>query len=409
MRHRILIYGMNYWPEPTGVGRYTGELAAYLAEHGMDVDVVAAIPHYPGWAARDGYSNQYAKVQTSNLTVFRCPILLRADMRGIWRLLAPLSFAISSAPVLIWRLLSKRPHAILCVEPTLFAAPIAIVAGKFAGVRLALHVQDLEVDAAFAVNHLRGSLLRRFATLIERFVLRRFDTIVTISGRMRDALVKKGVSSAQLAVVRNWVWLDRIFPMARSPLRDEWGIPDDSFVCLYAGNIGAKQALEVMLDAAARLSDEQKILFVVAGDGPEKKRLMERFGHLPNVRFMPVQPEGRLCDLLNLADIHVLPQLRDAADLVLPSKLGGILASGRPCLLMADPGTELFEFMGQGGLIVAPGESVALATAIQRASRDPSYRIVDDNSARLAQLSANSNLRAFADLIVRPSGSELRH
>jgi Glycosyl transferase 4-like domain len=116
-------------------------------------------------------------------------------MRGVWRALAPLTFALTSAPTAVWRIFTTRPDVVLCVEPTLFSAPAALLAAKIVGAKTVLHVQDLEIDAAFAVGHLRGGILRKIAKLFEGAVLRSFDRVVTISNRMRDSLESKGVLS----------------------------------------------------------------------------------------------------------------------------------------------------------------------------------------------------------------------
>jgi len=362
---RVLIYRINYAPEPIGVGRYSGEIGAYLTGQGVKVEVVTAIPHYPGWSVRSGYCNRFMVENDGRIRINRCPILLGREIRGIWRLLAPLSFAVTSAPVALWRILAFRPDVVLCVEPTLLAAPAALTAAWLMGARTVLHVQDLEVDAAFAVHHLRGKFLRKLALGLERFILRRFDDVITISNRMRERLAQKGVSLARITLVRNWVDLEKIRPLADvSGYRAELGIPPNKFIALYAGNVGVKQALPVVFEAAARLVDNPSILFVIVGDGPEKPHLLERFGHLSNVRFLPVQPEERLCELLNLASVHLLPQDAGAADLVLPSKLGGMLASGKPCIVMADPGTELHEFVSDSATMLRPGDYAQLIDAI---------------------------------------------
>jgi colanic acid biosynthesis glycosyl transferase WcaI len=289
----------------------------------------------------------------------------------------------------------------LCVEPTLFSAPAALLAAEIVGARTVLHVQDLEIDAAFAVGHLRGGILQKLANIVERTILRAFNAIVTISGRMQDHLKSKGIPPQRLNVVRNWVDLEKVKPLGgSSTYRNELGLPDGTFVALYAGNIGPKQALPIILDAAERLIAESKLIFVVAGDGPEKKRLVARYGHLPNVRFLPVQPEERLCELLNLADVHLLPQERGAVDLVLPSKLGGMLASGKPCIVMADPGTELFEFLGDGAIILPPGDSLALSEAVRRVFRNVENVALGNNCVRVAALDARQNLPAFRVILV---------
>ncbi len=364
---RVIVYCMNYAPEVAGVGRYTGEIAEHFASIGVDVLVVTTPPHYPGWTVQSGFENAYSSRMVQNIHVVRCPLLLHRKMRGIWRLIAPLSFAVSSAPVIFWQILRRRPDVVFCVEPTLFAAPAAQLAAWLTGASTVLHVQDLEVDAAFAVGHLGSrTWLKKIGHAFERMTLGRFHKVITISRRMAEKLREKGIEVERLEVVRNWVDLSHIFPLAeKSPYRDEFGFKDDDFVTLYSGNIGAKQGLGVLLDAAEKLKDEPRAHFVIAGEGPMKAELQARYAHLKNVRFLPFQPYARLNEFLNMADLHVLPQDKGAADLVLPSKLGGMLASGRPLIVTADEGTELTEFLRGTAVITPPGDAEALAAGIK--------------------------------------------
>ncbi len=321
-------------------------------------------------------------------------------MRGFARLIAPASFAVSSAPIAFWRILRTRPDLVLVIEPTLLVAPVALLAAVLCGARTVLHVQDLEVDAAFAVGHLRGERWRRAALWIERRLLSRFDAVVTISQRMRDRLRDKQVVPERLAIVRNWVDLESIVPRdGPNAFRDELGISSDTFVALYAGSVGAKQGLDVMLDAAERLRTEPAILFVVAGHGPATEGLTARYGRLPNVRFLPMQPESRLCELLNLADVHILPQTRDAADLVLPSKLGGMLASGRDLLVTADAGTELHTFLSGTATLVSAGDSESLAREVCRLARERVVPDVANLRALAAEFDSRRSLPRFAALL----------
>lgn len=368
---KILLYGMNFAPEIAGVGKYTGEIADYLTGQGGKVTVVTTPPHYPGWSVREGYTNSYSTERKKGMKIFRVPLFLKENMGGIWRLIAPLSFAATSAPVVLWNILRDRPHFVICVEPTLFAAPLAILAAKAVGARTVLHVQDLEVDAAFAVGHLKSlNFMKKAAYLFEKYTLKGFDRIITISERMSDRLVEKTGNAEQVAIVRNWVDLEHIYPLGRkSAYRQELGYADDDFIVLYSGNIGAKQGLDTLLDAAGKLEQHQKIKFVITGEGPAKRALVEKYGKLANVSFLPFQPYEKFNEFMNLASLHALPQDRGAADLVLPSKLGGMLASGAPVVVTADEGTELANFLGDSAIITPPGDSDALSRAIVQASK----------------------------------------
>jgi len=285
---------------------------------------------------------------------------------------------------------------VLCIEPTLFVAPVAVAFSKLIGARAILHIQDLEVDAAFAVGHLgQWAWLRSLAARFERATLRGFDKIITISERMAEKIAEKSIASERIAIVRNWVDLDRIYPLGRkSSYREKLDL-HDNFVVLYSGNIGPKQGLNVLLEAARLLCHEVDIKFVVAGEGPSKAQLMQDFGDVRSVSFLPFQPYEQLNEFLNLPDLHVLPQDRGAADLVLPSKLGGMLASGKPIAVTADPGTELAIFLDEAAFLSPSGDSAALAAAILSARSRQGSNGLEKRLALAEGLSKTDGLDLF--------------
>ena len=397
----VVIYGINYAPEMAGVGRYSGEIGAHLAARGCQVSVVTAPPHYPSWRAQPPYSAGGWSVETlDGARVYRCPLYLHAEMSGIWRLLAPVTFALSSAPVAFWRVLTTRPDVVIAVEPTLLVAPVALLAAAIVGARTVLHVQDLEVDAAFAVGHISsGRGLAKIGAAFERFVMKRFDRVITIANAMARRVIDKGVPADRVSVVRNWVDLDQIQPLTGpSPYRVELDLAADAFVVLYAGSLGAKHSLGLLVVAARALKDRPSIHFVIAGEGPMQPELEAAARELPNLRILGFQPEARFSDFLGLADVHVLPQERDAADLLLPSKLGGMLASGRRILLTADTRSELGEFLGAACDFVPPGEAEPLIEAITRLSTDPVCPMAMQHRIELAKrLSKTILIRQFSE------------
>ncbi|MBV9064614.1 MAG: WcaI family glycosyltransferase [Methylobacteriaceae bacterium] len=401
MKKRVIIYGINYAPEIAGVGRYTGEIGEYLAAQRHDVTVITAPPHYPGWVAQGDYSGwAWGKETLAEARVYRCPLYLNREMRGIRRLLAPLTFALSSAPVAAFQILKRRPDVVIAVEPTLFSAPVALAAARLVGAKTVLHVQDLEIDAAFAVGHLTsGGLAARVARAFDRAVLRRFDRVITISSRMAEKIFDKGVAADRIEIVRNWVDVEQIRPQPISlSYRAELGLAPDDFVVLYSGNIGAKQGVRLLIEAARQLQGTRRIMFAIAGQGPMRPDVERAAQTLPNIRLFDFAPEDRFAEFLSIANVHVLPQEKDAADLLLPSKLGGMLASGRPIIVTADPGTELAYFLGDSCAFTPPGDASALARAVtSAASQPPSERQRAERLQRAAALSKTILLPQFAE------------
>ncbi|MBV9695330.1 MAG: glycosyltransferase, partial [Gammaproteobacteria bacterium] len=142
---------------------------------------------------------------------------------------------------------------------------------------------------------------------------------------------------------------------------------------LYSGNMGEKQGLELIIDAARRFTADEAV-FLICGDGAARPRLEAAAGDLANVRFIPLQPLSRLNELLNLADVHLLPQRAAAEDLVMPSKLTAIMASGRPVVATASADSDLARIAREGGLVVPPGDTSAFAGAIRALLCDDTLR-----------------------------------
>ena len=372
---RILIYGINFPPEQIGVGKYTGEMVAWLSGRGDELRVVTAPPYYPEWRVRDGYTGSGFRVeQWQGLKVWRCPIWVPGSPTGLKRILHLLSFALSSAPVMV-RQVFWRPDFVWVVVPSLMCAPVAWLTARLSGARVWLHVQDLEVDAAFELGILRHAWVRALALRVERWLLRRFDRISTISARMAETLIGKGVPAARVGVMENWVNLDTIAPM-KGPiaLRSELGLAAETCVVLYSGNMAEKQGLEIVVEAARLLHERDQITFILSGEGPARANLVQLAAGLPNIRFLALQPAERLNELLNLADIHLLPQRAEVADLVMPSKLTNMFASGRPVVATAAPGTQVDEAVRRCGIVVRPGDVNAFAAAIELLAESPSRR-----------------------------------
>lgn len=380
---KILLVSLNYFPELTGVGKYNTETTEWLCEQGHQVRVITAPPYYPQWRVSAGYSaGRYCKEQIGRVEVFRCPLYVPERPSGLRRLVHMISFALSSAPVILAQALFWHPDVIVMTEPPIAVAPAVLLASRLCGARSHLHVQDFEVDAAFELGILKSSSFRRVLTWCERTMTGMFTTTSTISARMMDRLLKKGASPERAGMVPNWADLDGQRQADGSvDWRAALGIGARLFV-LYAGAIGRKQGLETVIEAARNLRHRPEIRFVICGEGAARSEMEALAEGLPNVVFLPVQSTDRFHALLAAADVHVLPQRAKAADLVMPSKLGNMLGSGRPVIAAAAPGTLIYEAAEGCGLIVEPENISALVGAIEQLWANPEVRHAMGQRAR---------------------------
>jgi colanic acid biosynthesis glycosyl transferase WcaI len=211
----------------------------------------------------------------------------------------------------------------------------------------------------------------------ERRLLSKFDVVSSISPKMVEAIGRKGVPADRLMLLPNWVDRTQNFPLAAAEhRRDAFGIPEASRVALYSGSMGEKQGLEIIVAAARECASMPGAspLFVLAGDGPARKRLEAMAQGLSNVMFLPVQPNAQFNRLVNAADIHLLPQRAGATDLVMPSKLGAIFAAGRPVIATVPPDSQIAVDIGAAGIIVPPEDATALAAAVRELAAAPERR-----------------------------------
>lgn len=364
---KILILGINYTPEMVGIGPYTAGMAQFLAEAGHLVTVVCAKPYYPQWKVDPAYDGGGQRIAIEHgVRVVRVPAYVPSEPNGRRRLAHHLSFAARAQIAMIAETRRSKPDVVIAVAPSLISIVAARNAARRTGAKLWLHIQDFEVEAAFATGLLKDKgVLANVARRFENWAIAA-DRVSTISPQMCAKLAEKGVPLDHIIEFRNWANVDEVTPLKEiSPYRAEWGI-NRANVAIYSGNIANKQGIEIVIEAAALLKHRNDLEFVVCGDGPNRARLIELSADLDNIQFRDLQPRERLSDLLGMASVHLLPQIAGAADLVLPSKLTNMLASGRPVIATALPGTGLADEVDGCGLITPPGDAAALAVAIEK-------------------------------------------
>ncbi|MCZ7838364.1 colanic acid biosynthesis fucosyltransferase WcaI [Leclercia adecarboxylata] len=382
---KILVYGINYSPELTGIGKYTGEMVEWMARQGHEVRVITAPPYYPEWQVDEHYSSWRYRREEGAATVWRCPLYVPKQPSTLKRLIHLGSFALSSFfPLMAQR--RWKPDRIIGVVPTLFCTPGMRLLGKLSGARTLLHIQDYEVDAMLGLGMAgkgKGGKVARLASAFERSGLHNVDYVSTISRSMMNKAQEKGVAAEKVIFFPNWSEVARfrdVTPADVAALRAQLGLAEAHKIVLYSGNIGEKQGLENVIDAAAALSDKPW-QFVIVGQGGGKARLekMARERGLQNIQFFPLQSYDALPALLKMADCHLVVQKRGAADAVLPSKLTNILAVGGNAVITAEAHTELGQLCTSlpGIAVCVEPESVpALVAGIEQALTMPKENTV---------------------------------
>ena len=404
---RILLHSNSYAPEVIGTGKYNGEMCEWLAARDHEVRVVAPPPFYPQWRVMEGYSAwTYRRERIRGVEVWRCPTWVPAEPSSVKRIAHLASFAASSFLTMV-RQIRWRPEVVIVTGPPALCFPGAWLTARLSGAKLWLHVLDFELDAALQLGMLStGGSVRRFLYRAEYLLLRRADRVSTISEMMLQRLLNKGVANHRSCLFPNWADTDLIRPLAQdNEVRRKLGVGSEQVLVVYAGNMGEKQGLELVLEAADRLRERPKIQFAMIGEGAAREKLERtaRQRKLGNVRFLPVQPLDLLPFALAAGDIHLIVQRRDVADLVMPSKLTNILAAGRPSVATVDPGTAVFEVLSgyDCGITVLPESATELASGIATLAEDARMR---QRLGRNARQYAESHLKKD-DILANFEGS----
>lgn len=400
----IQIYAGNFFPEKTGIGKYTGEMAAWLAKRGHQVRVITGHPYYPEWKLAPGYGRAgFRRESWQGVSIHRVPHYVPRDGRvtSLRRMLVDLSFIFASSVHWLRMLFGRRPpDVIIAVCPPLLSGIWPGIVGAIRGIPTVYHIQDFQLDAALQLGMIKSGLLGRLLSAIERRLIRSAARVSSITPAMCRRAMDKGAPAHRVLELPNWSDVHGIHPIARdTAFRRELGVDADQVLVMYAGAMGRKQGLELVLDAAENLQGDARFRFVMVGSGSDAEEMKADAAKrsLKNMQFLPLQPLERLNEMLGSADIHLVVQRAGAADLVMPSKLTNILASGRPAVATAEAGTALYEAVAgaQTGLAVPSGDSRALTRALMRLADTPALA---DELARNARAYAEQNLAQDAIL-----------
>lgn len=342
---KLWLLSLNYSPELTGIGKYNGEMAERLQKSGVEVGSIVAPPYYPEWRVKQQYKSYLYKNESVNgVSVTRCPLYVPSKVTTIKRLLHLSTFAVSSSVALLIKLIKNKPDVIFLVQPTLFCAPATLLFSKIFGIKTVMHIQDFEVDAMFGLGMVSEGKVARIVRRTESWLMKKFDVVSSISYSMLENAERKGVDKSKLLFFPNWADTSFVTPETDgSALRKSWGFTETDKIVLYAGNIGQKQGLEIVIEAAKSFEDEKSVKFVFVGAGAYVDTLQElaNAANLENVYFKPLQDWENVPAMLSMADAHLVVQKKGAADAVLPSKLTNILSAGGHALVTAEASTEL--------------------------------------------------------------------
>ena len=353
---RLLVLNEYYWPGVEATAHLLTELCEALADE-YDVTVVTgAVPDAPQGEVTVRNGVQIMRVGSTAFD--RRRLVLRAANYFTYSVLALLT-ALRAAP----------PDAVLCLTDPPFLGAFAHVVARRFRVPLIVVSEDVFPEIATALGRLRNPLVIALLRRVVRFYLRRAERIVAIGETMRQRLEQKGAPAERIRVIPNWVDASQLVP---KPRENNWAREHDLvdyFVVMHSGNIGHAQDLDSLVLAAEQLRDLEDLVVVIVGQGArldEVTQLVEE-RRLENIRLLPYQPRERLSESLSAADVHVVGLAPGLAGYIVPSRLYGILAVGRPVIAAVDEESETAQLVtaAECGIHLPPASPDLLARVIR--------------------------------------------
>ncbi len=391
---KILFLTENFPPETNAAATRVFERACYWVRDGHEVTVITQAPNFPFGKLYEGYRNRWRHIESiEGIRVVRIKTYIAANEGVARRILDFVSYMFTA----VWfGLLERRPDVVVSTSPQFFAAVGGWLIGTLRRIPFVFELGDLWPASIVAVGAMKPGLAMRLVEKLELFLYRRSSVVVALTNAFKKNLIERGINGDKIAVVINGVDLPRYAPQDRDkPLAEEWGL-EDKFVVGYVGTHGTAHGLENVIEAAALLKDRTELIFLFAGPGAAREKLIQvaRNRKLTNVVFIPSQPKDRMPAVWSLCDV-ALVHLKDTQVFaeVIPSKIFEAMGMGLPILIAAPNGeaTAIVE-KAKAGLIAPPDNPDALTKAVEKFLDNSEYR---NETSKHSLAAAPMHSRAF--------------
>lgn len=363
-KFHVLVINQYFPPDTSATAKVIKDLVTTLAQH-HQVTLIAGRPSYDPEEYHPYYLHR--REQQGNLWVERVGSFSYDRRRIQGRVANYLSYLFLA----LLRALTTRPDVVLAMTDPPLACVVGALVAKKIKCPFIYNIRDLHPDMALTAQLLPPSFLTRQWEALHRWALKQADRVIVLGEDMKDRVVAKGVSEQQVEVIRDGASPMNFYPSRENPICQELrgGFP---FVTMHAGNIGFYGAWESLLQAFRQL-DSSFYGLIMVGGGANQAQVERTANGAPNVRFLPFRPIKDLPYVLSAPDLHLVTIARGFEGLVVPSKFYGILAAGKPTLVVASEQSDAARIVIEHhcGLVADPDKPEEIAQKIEWASRHP--------------------------------------
>jgi colanic acid biosynthesis glycosyl transferase WcaI len=406
---KVCFFNRSYWPDQAATGQFLTELAEDLvSRYATEVTVVAGRSLNASRQETGSRLRPVSRETHHGVDIRRANGTRLQPTRFVARASNYVSYFAAAAAASL--AVGPQDVVVSLTDPPIIGLA-ALWTARRTGARFVFLCEDIFPEVATLIEDFRNDAVDGALDRINRYLLRHADGIVALGDRMRRRLVEeKGADPARVTVIHNWADCDAIVPGAKdNPFAREHQLVD-RFVLMHSGNVGLSQNLDVLIEAADRLRSKERLTIAIVGDGSKRAALeaMAAARGLANVRFFPYQPKALLHDSFASADAFLVSLKAGIEGYIVPSKVYGILAAGRPYIAATDPSSEPAQIARESGcgLVAPPGDPTALADAIATLYDSPAMSREMGARARMAarQYDRTVAVQSYHELFERVTG-----
>ena len=363
---KLAVVCPHFEPDVAPTGAVMTRIVHELAARGHRLEVFTSLPWYREHRIEPAYAGRLVRYEDTPWgRIARIHPFPTSDKRNLLKRAA--AYAGYSALATAIGIRGGAVDGVLAMSPPLTLGLTGWAMATRRHAPLIFNVQDVYPDVAVELGVLADARVIGLARRLERICYERADAVTVLSEDMKENVAAKTRSASTVRVIPNFVDTNTITPRPKdNAYRRKFGLGDKRVV-MYAGNVGLSQSLDLIIEAAAALAYEEDLVFVVNGGGAARAALERRAEGLPNVRFVDIQPQDRLPEVLAAADLHIVPLKRGLARSSVPSKAYSAMAAGRPQLASVDEGSEITRLLERsgGGVSVSPEDAEAFTKALR--------------------------------------------
>lgn len=371
-KKKLLIYAHYFYPDVASTGQILMELTEGLKE-AFDITVICVVPSYTGVIKEKYKSQKYYHEEINGIKVLRVRVPEFSKTNKISRIKNLMAYFINS--ILATFKLEKQDYIFTISQPPILGGILGVIGKIIKKGELIYNIQDFNPEQTMAVSYVNNKLILNMAMALDKYTCKKSDKVIVVGRDMQETLkgrFKKEKNVPSNDFVNNWIDEKEIYPLENNSekvlaFKEKYNL-QDKFIIMYSGNIGLYYDLENIIKVIGEFKDRDDVVFAFVGEGTVKKTIEDYSieHNLKNVTFIPYQDKKDLIYSLNAADIHWVVNAKGIKGISVPSKLYGVMASGKPVLGVLEKGSEgqLILEESNCGVCTEPGNYEAIKNNI---------------------------------------------